>query len=120
MLTENTRTYLITCHDEDDRLVVSHGVNDYDGRNVCLPCESLSHFFPRFYCRDAGEWFLPYHSIKTNTALRTAIFEDHESVSCMAEKLNLNMFRNVFVDGYLCFMNSESLNTFNIVYGDYV
>lgn len=38
--------------------VVSHGVDDITGLNVCLPCEHPT-YLGAWYCEDRHEWVLP-------------------------------------------------------------
>lgn len=38
--------------------VVSHGVNEITGLNVCLPCEHPTDL-GAWYCEDRREWVLP-------------------------------------------------------------
>lgn len=120
-LTENTKMYLITCLDEDDKLVVSHGVNDYDGRNVCLPCESLDYFNPRVYDNSAGEWFMPIHYCYLNYKLWTEIQKDFpHGVQEMAQVLGLDLWTKKERSGYITFKDSKSYMIFKMKYNEYV
>ena len=50
---------LITCREEMDRIMVSHGVDDFSFTTVILPVEPLDYFIRTcnaWYNESLGEW----------------------------------------------------------------
>ena len=52
---------LITCRDENRKIVVSHGIDADTLKTVILPCEELNYF--RIHCKayflpSIGEWVM--------------------------------------------------------------